>query len=502
MSAQLPRRSLQGPTQRPLQRPLQRGLFLPYALALSLLFLTALALGFALYAAFLQEMWWGFLATAAITLTLALLLLPLGSRHARPQRREAVFTVALLWLLFPLAWALPYIFEAKIPFTDAIFEAVSGFTTTGGTALADLSVLNRSLLLWRALSTWVGGVGIIVLFVAVLPTLGVAGRQLFLSEAPGTAQDRPTPRLRQTALAVLATYSSLTLLCALLYRAFGMDSFEAVAQALSTLSSGGFSTNADSFAGFHSPALEWIGGSFMLLSGINFALLYRALGGEVGRLLRDVELRTYLAVALVATLLLTLILSGRLGDVAALRQAYFQTASLLTGNGYAAADYTRWPVQAQAVLLLLMFSGASVGSASGGIKIARWLILFKHAAAEVRRAAHPRAVTPLRLGEKVISDEILRATTAFVFLYLLTFAVVGFLLALLGEDLVTAFSASIACLGNIGAGLSQVGPMSNFSEIPILGRWLLIFTMYAGRLELLTVFVLFHPHSWALLRRL
>ena len=478
-----------------------RGRFAPFALGLSLLGVAVFALAFAGYAALLREPTAGFLVAALVSGLSGAWLLRRGERSALPNRREAALAVALLWLAVPLAWAVPYGVGGGFGVIDAAFESMSGFTTTGATVLGDFGSFPRSLFMWRALSAWLGGVGIIVLFVAVLPTFAAAGRQLFLAEAPGTAQERPRPRLRGTALAVLLVYGGLSALCALAYYVAGMSPFDALAHAFSTLSTGGFGTDGRSFEAFGSPVLEGLATLFMALAGTNFALLYLALAGRPRRLLRDAELRAYLAVIAVGAGLLAFTLVGRYGAPDAVRYALFQTVSILTTNGFASADFALWPRPAQAVLIGLMFVGGCAGSAAGGIKVARWLVVAGHTAGEVRRAGHAHALTPLTVGGQAVPTEVLHATVAFVTLYLGLFAATTLALVLLGADFLTALTASISCLGNVGAGLGEVGPMANFAGLHPAGRALLTFVMYAGRLELLTVLILLDPGAWGLLRR-
>ena len=474
-----------------------RGRFAPYLLGRALLALGATMVGFSFYAILLKEAWLGFCVAAVAAGLLGWGLTWWGSSDANPSKREALIAVLMLWLLMPAFGALPYAVSGGMSVLNAYFESMSGFTTTGATVLRDFSSFSQSLFMWRSLTQWIGGVGIIVLFIAVLPTLAIAGRQLFFTEAPGPTEEKLSPRLRNTASSVLWVYIGFTMACAFAYWMFGMTPFDAVAHAFTTLAAGGFSPNGLSFEGF-SPALSWVCTFFMFFAGANFALLYRAIEGRPKQLLGDPEFRAYVVIILVAALAMSALLLGVYAPAAALRHGFFQTLSILTTAGYASADFSLWPLPALTPLVLLMFIGGSAGSAGGGIKIVRWLMLLQNTRREVQRTLHPRGVFPVRLGTRTVPEPIMRAVSAFITLYILVFALTTGVLVLLGSDFVTAFSAAIACIGNIGPGLEQVGPMANFADLHPLSRALLIFCMYAGRLEIVTVFVIFDPYWWRL----
>jgi len=477
-----------------------RGRFTPYLLGVGLLSLALATLLFLGYAAYLGEPVAGFAVTGLLAAVLGGVLVKVGRSGAEPTRREALIGVILLWLVVPLVGALPFAVSGGMSPLNAVFESMSGFTATGATVLRDFDAFGASLFMWRALMQWVGGVGIIVLFIAVFPPLAIAGRQLFFSETPGPTEERLTPRLRNTANAVLIVYVGLTVLCALAYFLAGMSLYDAIAHAFTTLAAGGFSPNPLSFEGFASPALDWVAIIFMTFAGVNFALQYRALVGRPKELLRDPELRAYVLIILVAGAFLTAALRTAYELEDALRHAFFQVISVLTTTGYASTDFALWEPPAQTVLLILMFIGGSAGSAAGGIKIIRWLIIVKNTAREVRRALHPRAVLLVRVGNRVVSEEVLRAVAAFITLYVGLFALSTAVLAFLGGDFTTAFAASIASLGNIGPGLGAVGPMLNFADLHPLSRALLTFNMYVGRLEVIIVFIIFNPDFWSLPR--
>ena len=456
---------------------------------------------FCVYAALLGESVTGFAVTLGLSAAVGGVLVWLGTSDADPARREALIGVLLLWLSVPLFGAVPYVISGGFSPLDAMFESMSGFTTTGATVLRNFDDFPNSLFMWRALTQWIGGVGIIVLFIAVFPQLAIAGRQLFFAEAPGPTEDRLTPRLRNTASAVLLVYVGLSVLCGLAYWLAGMTPYNAVAHTFTTLAAGGFSPNGLSFEGFNTPAIDWVAIVFMAFAGANFALQYQAISGRPKDLLRDPEFRAYFFILFVASAFLTVTLRADYGLTDAVRHALFQVASILTTTGYASVDFAEWSQQAQMILLVLMFIGGSAGSAAGGIKVIRWLIITRNMAREVRRSLHPKAVLPVRVGARPISEEVLRAVAAFLTLYLSLFAVTSAVVIWLGADIITGTTAAIACIGNIGPGLNEVGPMLNFADLHPVSRALLIFAMYAGRLEVVTVFIVFNRDFWRLPKR-
>ena len=368
-----------------------RGRFAPYIVGFGLLGLAAIMLFFCAYAALLRESILGFAATCALCVAFGGLLVWVGTSDAEPTRRESLIGVLLLWLIVPLFSAIPYVITGGFSPIDAMFESMSGFTTTGATVLRNFDAFPNSLFMWRALTQWIGGVGIIVLFIAVFPQLAIAGRQLFFAEAPGPTEERLTPRLRNTASAVLIVYVGLSVLCALAYWIAGMSPYNAVVHSFTTLAAGGFSPNGLSFEGFENPALDWVAIVFMIFAGANFALQYQAVLGRPKDLLRDTEFRAYLFILGAASIFLTIALRSDYGLAEAVRHALFQVASILTTTGYASADFAEWTQQAQVVLLVLMFIGGSAGSAAGGVKVIRWLIITRNMA---RRCAAP--CTPKR----------------------------------------------------------------------------------------------------------
>ncbi|HZI19376.1 MAG TPA: TrkH family potassium uptake protein [Pyrinomonadaceae bacterium] len=457
----------------------------------------------------------GFVLAGAGAFAAGELLRRLHPGGADLTRTEGMAVVSLVWLAVAAFGAIPYLW-AGLGVIDSLFESMSGFTTTGATVMRDFGLYSRGIFFWRSLTQWLGGMGVIALFVAVLPALAVAGRQLFFAEAPGPSEERLTPRIRQTAIALWSIYLGLTLLEILLLLLVGMPLYDSVCNSLATLAAGGFSPHPGSIGGYANPAAEWIIIAFMFLAGANFALQYSALWGRPMRLLRDEEFRAYVCIVLVSTLLLCGVLYGfarsapasyleaetttrPLQDAAAptlLRHALFQSLSVLTTTGFATDDFNLWPDEARVVLLALMFVGGSAGSAAGGPKVVRVLLLLRHVVCELYRAAHPRAVKPVRLGGRTVPPDVMRAITTFMLLYLMTFSASTLVLVLLGLDLLSGITASIATLGNTGPGFGAVGPMANFADLHPASKLVLFVNMWVGRLEVLTVFIVFQRNVW------
>jgi trk system potassium uptake protein TrkH len=418
------------------------------------------------------------------------------------QARDGCLLVVLTWVLMASAAMVPFLLELPgISFTDAFFESMSALTTTGATVLTGLDTLPQSLNLWRHALQWFGGMGIIVLAIAVLPLLGVGGMQLFKAEMPGPMKEtKLTPRITQTAKVLWLLYVSMTAACILALRAAGMSWFDAVCHGFSALALGGFSTRDDSIAGFDSPAIEMILAVFMLLAVINFTAHFLALRTRsIEPYGRDVEARWVWSSIVGAIVVLTAYLwwTGTYADPAqALRVAAFKTVSMATSSGYTGADYESWPPLAGLALLMIGGLCSSSGSTGGGIKMARTLVLFKQAGRELLRMSHPRAVRPLLLNRQVVGDQVVLAVLGFMLLYGATLIGVTLLLVATGLDLTSAFGGAYACLNNIGPALGVLGPTDNYAGLTDFQTWICVFAMLAGRLELLTVFVLITPGFW------
>ena len=444
----------------------------------------------------------GFGVGALLGIGLGFLLFQLGTPQAEPRRAESLFTVATLWILVPILGAIPFWLSGNLSYLDALFEATSGFSTTGATILSDFEQFNHTLFFWRSLSQWFGGMGILLLFIVVLPHLALAGRQMFFAETTGVQKQQLTPKLRQTATAILRVYLVLTAFTITAYLLLGMPAFAAICNAFSTVSAGGFSPNPQSFATY-SPLVHWVGAVVMFLTGVNLLLQARVLfGREVKAPLQDPEFRTYAAIVLGMTVVLAGILFFRhdYNLEGSLRHAFFQTTGIITGTGFASADFALWVVPAQVLLVTLMFIGGSAGSVGGSIKVIRWMIIGALIKREMQRALHPNAVLPLRIGNKNLSEDILRAVSAFVALYVLIFALGVLVLGVLEENFVTAFTASAAAIANVGPGLGEVGPMAHYGNLHAPSKLVMIVQMWAGRIEIIAVVALLTPELWRRLR--
>jgi len=439
----------------------------------------------------------GFSAVALVAFLLGALLVRFRGEVRHVGRVEALAVVAAAWLAAAGIGGVPYLLQGFAP-VDALFESMSGFTTTGSTVFAagDFARVSRGLLFWRALTQWVGGLGIIVLFVAVLPALAVAGRHLFFAEAPGPDDEALTPRIRHTAVALWKLYVGLTVAeAALLRYAGGMDLFDAVCHAFTTLAAGGFSPHPSSLEGYPAAA-QWIVLPFMFLAGTSFSLQYRALR-RPSLLVADVEFRAYAAVTLLGGLLLALLIAGSPGHgfLASLRHGLFQASSILTTTGYASEDFDLWQPAPLMVLCTLMFVGGCAGSAAGGPKVVRLIVLAKVLARELVTALHPRVVRMVRLGGRAIPPETLRQIVGFLVAYFTVFGVVTVLAGILENDFRVGITGAIATLGNIGPGLGRLGPMESFATLGAPTKVLFTLAMWIGRLEVMTVFVLFQADA-------
>jgi trk system potassium uptake protein TrkH len=416
------------------------------------------------------------------------------------KRVEGLAIVAGSWLLLAHAGAIPYVTAGLGPI-DALFESMSGLTTTGATVMRDFSQFGRGIFFWRSLTQWFGGMGVIALFVAILPRLGIGGRQLFFAESPGPTDEKLTPQIRKTAAALWTVYAGLTLAQVVALVLVGMPLYDSVCHAFTTLAAGGFSPDPLSVAGYRNPAAEWIITVFMFAAGANFTLHYRTLRGEFASFAKDDEFRAYLGIVLVSTALLMIFLRPEApGLLDRLRLAFFQVLSILTTTGYSSADFELWNQQAKMVLLVLMFIGGCAGSASGGPKVVRQVLIARYTLLELRRTLHPRGVLPVKLGGRVVPDDVMRSVLVFFLFYLLVFAVTTVVVIALGADLITGITASIACLGNIGPGFAAVGPMAHFGDLHPVSKIVLTAAMWIGRLEVLTVLALLRPEVWRMAR--
>ncbi|TKJ42259.1 potassium transporter [candidate division LCP-89 bacterium B3_LCP] len=412
--------------------------------------------------------------------------------------REGFAIVSLGWLVMALFGALPFMITGTIPsFTNAVFEAMSGFTTTGASILTNIEALPKSILFWRSFTHWLGGMGIIVFSLAILPVLGIGGMQLFKAEAPGPTKDKLTPRINQTAKLLWGVYVLLSGIETVLLMFCGMDLFEALCHTFGTMATGGFSTRNASIAAYENPWVHWVIIIFMIMAGTNFALHYRALLGKPLLYFKDTEFKFYLG-SIITAIIIVIVFSWTRFDSAGsgVRDSIFQVVSLCTTTGYVTANYEAWHPLAVLVLIILMFMGGMAGSTGGGMKMMRCMILLRHAHNEIKKLIHPNAIFPIRFGQRITPPEVTTNILGFFLLYIVIFVIGALILSALGLDFQTSFGASIACLANIGPSIGDVGPMGNYSAMPGLAKWILILMMLMGRLELFTVLVLFSRSFW------
>jgi trk system potassium uptake protein len=454
-----------------------------FALAYIIPLVTALRYG---------EDWRIFLYSLLITLAVGLAL-ERGFRTDRPiERADGFAVVAFTWLAIPLLGTLPYLFPPMgLGFLDAFFEAMSGFTGTGATILGALEELPKGVLLWRSLTQWLGGMGVIALFVAILPGLAVGGSQLFGREFPGPLQERLRPRFKTTARILWSIYAGLTAAeVALLYLLARVPLFDSICLSFSTLSTGGFAPATANMAAYANPLAEYVVMAFMFLGGTNFVVHYHVLRRNFG-ILKDEEFRLYVIILLSAMLLLAA--SQGLGSY---RDGLFQAVSIMTCTGFSSADFAFWDSGPRMVLLVLMIIGACGGSTGGGIKVVRALTLMKHTGVMMKRAISPKAVIPLKYNRKPLAGGIVRDVVSFVFLYFLVAIVAAISLSFLGLDAETSLSAVLTSLANCGPGLGKVGPALNYALLPGAAKGILMACMWLGRLELFTVLMLLSPRFW------
>lgn len=448
-----------------------------------------------------------------VSLVIPILLLLPGLRAIYPKRnlefshKESFLIVSGAWFFMALAGAFPFYFTGVIPsFTDAFFESISGYTTTGASILTNIEALPKSLLLWRSFTHWIGGMGIMVFTLALLPALGIGGLQMFKAEVPGPIPDKLAPQVKQTAKILWKVYLVITIIQVVLLLIAGLDLFDALNHAFATLATGGFSTKNNSIAHF-SPMVQWIIFLFMVIAGTNFSLHYRFYKGDLRAYFRDAEFRFYFIglIAFSSTIILYVLIyhyfTGNstpgfdsFGEIA--RHTFFQVASLVTTTGFASADYEKWPDHVQVILFIVMFFGGCAGSTGGGIKQMRIFVLIKIAIDEIKQLIHPRGIFNAKIGSNILRIEVQKSIFAFVIIYILIFIIAVAVISLWDIDLVTSLTASLASIGNIGPGLGLVGPTDNYAWLPSPVKWILSFLMLLGRLEIFPVVVLLAPSTW------
>ena len=414
-------------------------------------------------------------------------------------RKEGYVIVTISWIIISLFGTLPFLFSGSIPnFTNAFFETMSGFTTTGATILTDIESLPKGILFWRSMTHWIGGMGIIVFTVALLPILGIGGMQLYAAEMPGVTKDKLHPRITATAKRLWGIYVVFTAAQTILLLIGGISLFDALCHAFGTVATGGFSTHSNSIAAF-SPYIQYVIILFMIMAGTNFTLHYFVLHGQFRKVWKSEEFRYFIMAIFGATIIITLVLAFTKNGMPfeeAFRTSFFQVVSIITTTGYITDNYLSWPGTIWFFIFMMMFIGGMAGSTGGGIKVVRQVLLMKNSLLELKRLIHPQAIVPVRMNGKVVSQDIIFKVMAFFLIYIIVFVFGSSVMALMGLDAPSAIGATAATIGNIGPGIGKVGPVDNYDFIPYAGKWFLSFLMLLGRLELFTVLILFSPAFW------
>lgn len=457
-----------------------------------------------------EEIWHAFLYSSGIAFVVGGLLYYFFRSKRELRIREGFLVVSCTWLFLSLAGALPFVISGVLPsYTDAVFETMSGLTTTGATIFngttasgfqnPEIEALPMSILFWRSLAHWLGGMGIIVLTIAILPLLGIGGMQLFQAESPGPTTDKLTPRVQETAKLLWSVYVAFTAAEFLLLWAHpSMDWFEAINHAFSTLATGGFSTQNASIEAFDSAYIDSVIILFMFLAGISFAMHFRLLRGDVTSFINNRETRFYTLIIGIGVAVVSgsLWLFDGYSVGSALRYGAFQAVSIITTTGFGTDDYELWYSFGAFFLFLMFFAGGCAGSTGGGPKMIRWMIIIRNSFREIKQIVHPKAVLPIRIGDKTVDHNIQRTVLSFFVLYLVVFGIGALIISSMGFDMISSIGASIACLGNIGPAWGEFGPTDNYAQIPIFGKWVLILLMMIGRLEIFTVLLIFTPAFW------
>lgn len=452
------------------------------------------------------------LLAGVTTLTIGGSLMYVTRAHKKElKKREGYIVVTFGWLLITLSGTLPYLFTQAIPgFTDAFFETMSGYTTTGASILSDIEIIPKGVLFWRSMTHWIGGMGIIVLAVAILPLLGIGGMQLFAAEAPGPSADKLHPRITDTAKRLWLIYFGYTVAETILLKLAGMNLFDAINHSMATLSTGGFSTKNASVAYWNDiPSIQYIITFFMFLAGTNFVLSYFAFKGKVQKVIKDEEFKFYAIFTVLFSIMCAVVVFYRAevpvsdyhpqvlgGFESSFRHSLFQVISVVTTTGFVTADFSNWTPFLSVFFFGLMFVGGSAGSTSGGVKVVRHLIMIKNGLLEFKRTLHPNAVIPVRYNSRAVSKEIVFNVLAFFILFMLLFIIGALGLGLLGLDFETAVGGAVSSLGNVGPAFGSLNPLANFGHLPALAKWWCAFLMLLGRLELFTVLIVFTPFFW------
>lgn len=440
---------------------------------------------------------WKLIIVSLFTVLTGLLLSSIFKHNQSLNYREGMAIVSLGWIIASLFGSLPYVISGHVfSYADAVFETVSGFSTTGATIFTDVEVLPKSILFWRSLTQWLGGMGIMVLFVAIIVGMGARANQIFRTEIPDLIPNKISPRVRETARFLWITYVVISAILFFLLWIFGMNVFDALCHTFSTIATGGFSTKNDSI-GFYSPLIQWIIIIFMFIGGTSFTLHYFAFTNRsLVAYIKNREFRFYTFIVFIATVLSVIGLAAFYGLGENLRTSLFQVISIITTTGYVTNDYEVWPTLNIGVLFLLMFIGGCAGSTSGNIKVGRHLIMLQRGQIELRQMIHPKALISLRYGDKVLTEDIIINVLQFFFLYMIIILIGTLFMGALGLDLLTSFSSVVSCLGNVGPGFGSIGPTNNYAFIPDIGKYVLSIIMLLGRLEIYPMLILFLPDYW------
>ena len=443
-----------------------------------------------------EKQGWAYLIMGAVCLVLGTLITLKKPKNTTIYLKEGCASTALCWIVLSAFGAIPFVMTGEIPrFIDAMFETVSGFTTTGSSILTDVEAMSHPSLFWRSFTHWIGGMGVLVFLLAVLPMAGGSQFQLMKAESPGPSVGKLVPKVGATARLLYIIYFALTAVTIILLLLGGMDPFDAVAIGFGTAGTGGFGVRADSCASYSTYCI-WVITIFMLLFGVNFNFYYYLVFNRVRDAFKMEEVRWYVLIVLGATAICTVPLLNELSAFESVTHAAFQVATIITTTGYATMDFDLWHSAARTVLVLLMFCGACAGSTGGGIKVSRIVVFIKSAIKEVGSYIHPRSVKRVKVEGRPVEHEAVRSINVYLTTYVLVFVISVFLISLEGKDLVTTFTAVAATINNIGPGLSLVGPTASFAHMTDLSKWVLIFDMLAGRLELFPMLILLHPTIW------
>ena len=452
---------------------------------------------------------YGFFISSAISILIGLPLYLFTKYDNTLNNRDGFAIVTFSWILASIVGAMPFYFSGAIPnITDAFFESMSGVTTTGASIIGNpntlpnlpngIESLPHGILFWRSFIQWVGGMGIVVFYIAILPLLGVGGVQLFKAEVPGPVSDKIRPRVRETAKILWIIYVGITVVQMIFLKIAGMNTFDSICHAFTTMPTGGFSTKNASIAYYESPAIHFIIIFFMFIAGINFSLHFRAINGDIKAYIKDKEFLVYffIIIFISSTIFISLSYESRIFSDQIIRESLFGTIAILTGTGYVLGDYEMWPVFLQMILLTLMFVGGMGGSTTGGMKVIRILLLVKYAALETRRMLHSRALIPVKIGKQYVEEDVVRNTLGFFLFFMSSFIIATILLSTLGLDIESSIGAAASAMGNIGPAFGEFGPTDNYALMPKPGKWILSFCMLLGRLEIFTVMVLFSKTFW------